>query len=248
METINLPTIQQYEVAIKNSLSYKQIEILKTLFYSPNSSATAKELAEALYYKSYHGANRQIGDIGKKISENTNITPPLYDIGRGLQPAYFLLIGEYFKNRGWVMWDELKSALLNLNIVANDDENSIGRLPTEEQKFDEEKFFVEGKVMQTFVNRYERNQKARQECINHFGSKCFICNFNFGEKYGSVAEGFIHVHHKKSLAEINSEYIVNPIQDLIPVCANCHSVIHLRKPQLSVEEMKQLLKSNSLQT
>ncbi|HMT73914.1 MAG TPA: hypothetical protein PKA77_07595 [Chitinophagaceae bacterium] len=242
---ILFPSTQQYQDVISKSLSEKQIKILQTLYYFPDSSATAKELAKALNYESYHAANRQIGQIGKVISQQTGIVPPTYHGKNGEQQAYFLLIGEYYKDTGWEMWDELQQALKNLNLVSVDTDNSNERLPTETFQFDEKELFTEGKVVQVFVNRYERNQKARQECIRYHGDKCFVCDFDFGMTYGDIAKGFIHVHHLTQLADINEEYDVDPINDLVPLCANCHSVIHLTKPAMTIEELKKRLKKSS---
>jgi len=135
--------------------------------------------------------------------------------------------------------------LKNLNLVSADTGNSNERLPTETFQFDEKELFKEGKVVQVFVNCYERNQKARQECIKHHGDKCFACGFDFGITYGDIAKGFIHVHHLTQLADINEEYDVDPINDLVPICANCHSVIHLTKPAMTIEELKRQLKKVS---
>jgi len=140
------------------------------------------------------------------------------------------------------MWEELQEALENLHLVSIDEESSIERLPTETPQFEDSQLFKEGKVVQVFVNRYERNHQARQECVRHYGDKCFVCGFDFGETYGEIANGFIHVHHRTQLSEINEEYNVNPIEDLIPLCPNCHSVIHLTKPALTIEELKNILK------
>lgn len=242
---MDIPSIQQYQDVIARHFSVKQIEILQTFYYFPDSCATAKELAKALNYASYHAANRQIGQIGKVISQHTGIIPPTYKSNNGEQPAYFLLVGEYYKDTGWEMWEEIQRALENLNLVSGDTNDSIGRLPTETFQYDENQLFKEGKVAQVFVNRYERNQKARQECIRHYGDRCYVCDFDFGAIYGDIAKGFIHVHHKTQLADINEEYTVDPINDLVPVCANCHSVIHLTKPAMTIEEIKKLMKKSS---
>jgi predicted HNH restriction endonuclease len=244
-KNILFPSTQQYQDVISSSLSAKQIEILQTLYYFPDSSATAKELAKALNYESYHAANRQIGQIGKVISQYTGIVPPTYNGKNGEQPAYFLLIGQYYKDTGWEMWGELQQALKNLNLVSVETDNSSERLPTETFQLDEKELFKEGKVVQVFVNRYERNQGARQECIRHHGDKCFACGFDFGITYGDIAKGFIHVHHLTQLADINEEYDVDPINDLVPLCANCHSVIHLTMPAMTIEELKKRLKESS---
>jgi hypothetical protein len=49
--------------------------------------------------------------------------------------------------------------------------------------------------------------------------------------------GFIHVHHRKPLALIGRSYAVNPVKDLVPVCPNCHAMLHTQNPPLSVEEL-----------
>ncbi len=239
-----IPLVQQYQDVIANFFSHIQIKTLKTLYYFPNASATAKDLAKALNYASYHAVNRQIGQIGKIISQHTGIVPPAYIGSNGEQPAYFLLVGEYYKDTGWNMWDEMQEALENLHLVSGDIDDSIERLPTETFQFDENELFNEGKVVQVFVNRYERNQKARQECIRYYGDKCYVCGFDFGATYGDIAKGFIHVHHKTQLADINQEYNVDPINDLIPICANCHSVIHLTKAAMTIEELKERMKQS----
>ena len=69
----------------------------------------------------------------------------------------------------------------------------------------------------------------------------WLCSFDFEKKYGEIGKGFIHVHHVKPLSEINEEYEVNPIQDLRPVCPNCHVMIHKKKPAFNIEEIKSLL-------
>lgn len=108
-------------------------------------------------------------------------------------------------------------------------------------EIDEATIFREGAKRQVTVNAYERDSRARQRCIQHYGARCFICGFAFGEFYGEIAEGFIHVHHLRPLADVGEEYIVDPLEDLRPVCPNCHAVLHLRKPAFSVEEVIELV-------
>jgi predicted HNH restriction endonuclease len=106
-----------------------------------------------------------------------------------------------------------------------------------------EKTFREGAVRQVSVNAYERDLKARQKCINYYGSDCSACGFNFGKSFGQLGEGFIHVHHLRPISEIAEEYNVDPIKDLRPVCPNCHAMIHRRSPPFSIEEIKVLLEA-----
>lgn len=98
----------------------------------------------------------------------------------------------------------------------------------------------EGAKTTVTINRYERNTDARQICIDHHGCYCHVCEIDFEKVYGTVGHGFIHVHHIKPLHEINAAYIVDPINDLIPVCPNCHAMLHrkVNGKYLSIKELK----------
>ena len=90
----------------------------------------------------------------------------------------------------------------------------------------ENSLFPEGAKKTVQVNRYERNPEARAKCIEIHGARCKICEMSFAETYGTFAKDFIHVHHITSLSEISDNYEVNPETDLIPVCPNCHAMLH----------------------
>ena len=104
---------------------------------------------------------------------------------------------------------------------------------------------TEGSTKKITVNAYERNPKARVECIPHYGLDCHCCGFNFLKTYGEIGQDFIHVHHLKLISEVKQEYHVNPIDDLRPVCPNCHAMIHRRKPPFTIEEIKIMIGKNA---
>ena len=86
--------------------------------------------------------------------------------------------------------------------------------------------YHEGTVYQITVNKYERSSIARSKCIEYNGVRCFVCDMNFEEKYGSLGKDFIHIHHLVPLNQIGTDYIVDYKKDLIPVCPNCHAMLH----------------------
>jgi hypothetical protein len=104
------------------------------------------------------------------------------------------------------------------------------------------KELFEGAKQQVVVNIFERDKNARRACLEEYGYSCFVCNFNFEHTFGSIGKNFIHVHHIKPLSEINKEYKVNPTKDLIPVCPNCHAMLHKKTPAYSLEELKAIIK------
>lgn len=96
---------------------------------------------------------------------------------------------------------------------------------------------TEGSAFVNHCNGYERNQKARQECLKHYGYKCVVCGFDFEKEYGSIGHEFIEVHHIVPVSSIGKEYIVNPVIDLRPLCSNCHSMIHRNSEVLTIDEL-----------
>ncbi len=98
-------------------------------------------------------------------------------------------------------------------------------------------------MKQVVVNAYERNAAARKKCIDTFGPVCVVCGFDFGAEYGRVGRGFIHVHHIVPLHSVGKEYVVDPLNDLRPVCPNCHAIIHKRNPPYSIEEVQEMMDS-----
>jgi 5-methylcytosine-specific restriction enzyme A len=100
---------------------------------------------------------------------------------------------------------------------------------------------VEGAAVQAWVNRIERDPLARRRCIEHYGAICAACGLSFGEIYGALADGYIHVHHLTPIASVDGEREVDPIQDLRPLCPNCHAVAHMRTPPLSPEEIANMV-------
>lgn len=106
--------------------------------------------------------------------------------------------------------------------------------------------YNEGSVQRILINRYERDPRAREACIKHYGTICFLCGFNFVAVYGEVMAGFTHVHHLKPLSSVGAEYEVDPIRDLRPVCPNCHAVLHRNEPPYSLDEVREFLQKDYL--
>ena len=101
--------------------------------------------------------------------------------------------------------------------------------------------FLEGAATRITVNRYERDPAARAECLAHWGTDCSVCGFDFAAVYGSLGDGFIHVHHVNDLSTLGEEYQIDPITDLRPVCPNCHAMLHRERPAMNVDALRALM-------
>lgn len=104
-----------------------------------------------------------------------------------------------------------------------------------------EKVLTEGTVRNVKMNVYERNAYARKKCIDFHGCKCAVCDFDFPKKYGELGRGFIHVHHLIEISKIKKEYQIDYKNDLIPVCPNCHAMIHKKDPAYTINELKAII-------
>ena len=142
---------------------------------------------------------------------------------------------------GFVTKLDLKSLIkVGKNWYSSD--NVISNTITEEVETPEQYF--EGASQKVSVNTYERNAEARAKCIEHYGYVCAVCSFDFQKFYGPIGKNYIHVHHIVPLSEINKKYKLDPLKDLIPVCPNCHAIIHKTQPVLTVEQLRQDLSRN----
>lgn len=102
--------------------------------------------------------------------------------------------------------------------------------------------YADGKKITITQDKYERNPLNRELCLQANGCTCKICGFNFEKKYGNFGKGFIHVHHIHQLSLADAPVKIDPIKDLIPVCPNCHAMLHTSTPPLMPEELVRIIK------
>lgn len=83
--------------------------------------------------------------------------------------------------------------------------------------------FTEGAVTTVSSNRYERDRRARSRCIQHWGTRCAVCDMDFESKYGSRGKDFIHVHHIRELSCGGGDLMSH-----VPVCFSQHGEVLVR--------------------
>jgi predicted HNH restriction endonuclease len=104
--------------------------------------------------------------------------------------------------------------------------------------------YPEGAKRTTIVNAFERSSAARAACLKHHGYSCHVCEMSFAETYGEIGLNFIHVHHLNPVAARKRRYRINPIKHLVPVCPNCHAMMHTSDPPLTVKRLRKILAEN----
>lgn len=116
--------------------------------------------------------------------------------------------------------------------------------------FDENIFISEGRRKSVTTQVYERSKLLRDKAIDFYTKDgtivCKACGFDFNKIYGDIGRGYIEIHHQKPIYQYEetdfSRLVIEALKDLIPLCANCHRMIHRKKDKpLSIEELREIL-------
>jgi hypothetical protein len=121
-------------------------------------------------------------------------------------------------------------------------ENSLVLLYLLITHFDEKPRFlgtgdIEGEIGRTSCNSYSRSARNRVLCLEKFGYVCFTCGLKPESIYGQAGKKIIHVHHREPLSLMGEPKALDPFEDLVPLCPNCHNFAHKRNPPFSVDEI-----------
>ena len=237
-EMQNTPTVAEYVrvlTALDDRVSEEHRRIFRAHYHAPNRTATATQLADLADVEGgVIAVNSRYGKLGHKLCDELGIKPELRpdDTFR-----WWSVWSRGWNTPGgfvWQMLPKVAAALEQLGWVVPTGFVSPDEISSADP-------LLEGAVCRITVNAYERSHEARQICIAAHGTSCFICGFSFGEVYGPEAEGYIHVHHLRPISEIGAEYVIDPVNDLRPVCPNCHAVLHLGGGCRTIDELRVLL-------
>jgi 5-methylcytosine-specific restriction protein A len=122
-----------------------------------------------------------------------------------------------------------------------------GQIPEASEEEDEE--FAEAEEGR-ILTRIHRSRERSRELVEkkkfsvlktHGHLKCEACSFDFEVTYGERGKGFIEAHHIKPVHTLTPGEKTR-LEDLVLLCSNCHRILHTRRPWLSVEELRRLVR------
>lgn len=247
-------------------ISERELKIPALYLIKDNPGITTTELIEKLY--------EIIKPTGKDIEiiNGRNDTYFSQKV-RNLKSHNTLKKYTNYENGKWtITYNGLKYLNDNLDIVKSVDyvienagydyEDKLNYLSLAEKtvKYGKEKLFVydendmiiEGVVKEKNIVVKERSQKLRNAAVaaNTINGriKCSVCGFDFEDRYGEIGKGFIEIHHKKPIYQYEQDDTDKVIKDalvnLVPICSNCHRMIH-RAKALSFEEFKKIIEERN---
>lgn len=105
--------------------------------------------------------------------------------------------------------------------------------------------FPEGAIVEGLHRARERSSAlvaiAKQRALEKLGKlACSVCAFDFKATYGVIGDGYIEAHHVVPLSELTGA-TVTKIEDLVLVCANCHRMLHRKRPWMHVTALTSIL-------
>lgn len=201
-------------------------------------------LTKALGYPNVGATNMQIGTLGKVICDRLGIVPADSYIHKDIErPRYFTAVHDFKDGVGWKINKNLGRAIEQLGWTDDLVIDQYEQLETE-IKIGERRKFEEGALARVLVNRYERDLKAKKACIKQHGRQCKGCKINFKNFYGNDIPEIIHIHHVRPLSRYANKKMTDVVKDLIPLCPNCHAVVHSTKKLMSLNDLQKRVKRN----
>lgn len=221
------------------TMDVRKKEVLRAMMNAPSYTLSSNQLLRKLQVADNIVVNQAVGQLGGQLFKRIGKHPEGWPRETFQSWTMVAETGESLdEGFPWRLRPQVIAALETLGFVEP--------VRVEADEIPPEVPLMEGAKLQRWVNAYERNPHAREQCIAHYGCSCAVCDMNFGERYNNGMDGFIHVHHLKPLSEIDAEYEVDPIKDLRPVCPNCHAVLHFGGVLRSIKEAKLMIQKRSI--
>ena len=143
------------------------------------------------------------------------------------------------------IWNEFSNDRENLRKLAKAIIKGLEIVKKEVQLQEEDEVeFPEGRVLYRLHRKRERNSilvKKKKAAAKSLC--CEACGFDFLKAYGEIGRGFIECHHTVPISEYKQGQKTK-LEELALVCANCHRMLHRRRPWLTIAELAALLSQN----
>lgn len=142
--------------------------------------------------------------------------------------------------------DELRAIASQIRQVVSDEKLSRRVSEIENDDLINNDSVLEGQTLYKLHKVFERDRKIveqkKKQAFLRFGKiGCKVCVFVFDEFYGEIGKNFIECHHRTPLSKLKAEAKTS-LDSLALVCSNCHRMLHRRIDNVSVEELRMMIK------
>ncbi len=185
-------------------------------------------------------SHRTLQRLGYAIYSSSGSTHAITESGIAFLQANIDALEYLFS--GDFNYDDVQSSFTNRPITGEQKQKIL--------IYDENLVIEEGIRRVKNIQVYDRSKRLREAAIRYHTInghlKCSACSFNFYVVYGEKGKGYIEIHHQKPIFQYEdhdiAKFIEQAIQNVAPVCSNCHRMIHREKnAPMPVEKLKQLV-------
>jgi hypothetical protein len=150
-----------------------------------------------------------VGDLPAELRAALRAQQPIVKV-RGNHDSFFAAAGAGGPDRSVVDWSDPLHRSQDEDDACESVEGEL-RLVVRRERLREARF------------RDAKIAQARRAGDGHLRCGVKGCGFDFEVVYGAIGAGFIHVHHRRSLASFAG---ARGLDDLTLICPNCHAMIH----------------------
>lgn len=237
----NPPRCENYVAAINlifDDLSDRKREVLSFQFQQPGRTVTAQEIRDHFGYARIGASNILYGTVGRRMAE---ALPMETEPAGAKRPQYWKSLsigdssGEHFL---WVMRDELANALIACGKVQAESDG-INSLPDVDVRSSDQSATEGRQKLATHLIRERNPRIVAAKKASATSLACEVCGFDSKSAYG---EDYCEVHHLIPLA-LSQNISETTLDDLAIVCANCHRIIHLYNPPLTIDDLRRKVRA-----
>lgn len=237
----NPPSAETYRDALEQVLAKPwkdEIEVLQFQYRAPGRAVTSQQIRDHFGHKGIARSNHLYGVLAGRIGEAVGMersgTEERPQLWRAIATGE--TVGEHFT---WTMRPEVAAALVMLGHVRPDED---GGVLDDLDLHDEGDGAKEGRVKLVSHLQRERNRAlVEAKKAGADSHACEVCGFDALAVYGV---DYCEAHHLKPIAELVEESETR-LEDLALVCANCHRVIHLFTPPLTLDQLRERMDHGS---
>lgn len=225
----------------QQSIDYLRVANYLKVYSNSNIGQNEKYLMQVIEALNYYGGEATLNDMYSYVKEHYGYDLPDDGYQSSLRKAIYQNSSDanlYQGKRDLFYTIEGKgSGIWGLRTYVPNETNI--------ELTEDDEGFPEGKQkLRTHLMR-ERNPKVIREAKRRYKEKhgrlfCQVCGFDFVKVYGDIGEDYIEGHHTKPISDSDGEN-VTMIDDIALLCANCHKMVHRKRPWLTVNELQLLI-------
>lgn len=226
----------------QQNTDYLRVAHYLKIYSNTNIEQNQKYLIQVIEAMNYYGGEATLNDIYTYVLEHHGFDLPEDGYQSSLRKAI------YHNSSDANIYQGKKDLFYAIKGKGNGIWGLRTYVPSETnlELTEDDEGFPEGRQkLRTHLMR-ERNPKVIREAKRRYKEKygrlfCQVCGFDFVKIYGDIGEDYIEGHHTKPISENDGENLTL-IEDIALLCANCHKMVHRKRPWLTIEDLVSLIR------